>query len=222
MRIANITAALTLCGCAVQHREGSPAMGARNSSDDRQRIRIELLALDLETCGRCSRTAGNLDEALASAADALRKADVEVEVRKEVVRTEADARRLRFVSSPTIRVNGRDIALELRESSCRDCGSLCGCGGGIDCRVWVWQGQEYTEAPKAMILDAVLRAAEEPDRLAPAPRGPYRMPENLRRFFDGAAGRDAAAAQAGTCCGPTKEPGGSTKAEAVRSRGSGR
>jgi Domain of unknown function (DUF2703) len=216
MQTINIAAALILGGCAVAHEEGSPAMKTPNGSGDRRHIEIDLLALDLDTCGRCTGTAANLDEALASAADALREADVDVQVRKHVVRTAADAERLRFVSSPTIRVDGRDIALELKESSCKDCGSLCGCGGGIDCRVWVWRGQEHTEAPKAMILDAVLRAAEEPDRLAPAPRGPYRMPENLRRFFEGAAAK--AAAPIGTCCAPSA----SGTAEPAASCGCGR
>jgi hypothetical protein len=40
----------------------------------------------------------------------------------------------------------------------RTCGEACGCDGAIDCRVWVWQGQEHTQAPAAMIVDAWLHA----------------------------------------------------------------
>jgi len=40
-----------------------------------------------------------------------------------------------FISSPTIRVNGNDIVVELRESVCEDYGDLC--GDNVDCRVWV-------------------------------------------------------------------------------------
>ena len=151
-------------------------------TDAPRRLEVELLALDLDTCRRCTATAASLDAALEAVLSVLRDAGVDVDVRRTVVRTRAEAEALRFVTSPTIRVDGRDIALELRESPCADCGSLCGCDGGIDCRVWVWRGREYTEAPKAMIVDAVLRgyAATGPR----APHEAYRMPDNLRRFFD--------------------------------------
>jgi hypothetical protein len=148
-------------------------------------IHIELLALDLATCGRCTRTSQNLDDALQQVAETLRATDTEVTVTKTVVRTLEEAERLRFVSSPTIRVNGRDIALELRESACADCGPDCGCGGGVACRVWVWRGREHTEAPKAMIVDAILRAYGT--EVAPPARGRYRVPENLRRALQGGA-----------------------------------
>ena len=164
-----------------------------NAPEGPRRLDIELLALDLDTCGRCTGTAANLDDALASVAGVLREAGVEVGVDKTVVRTREEAERLRFSSSPTIRVNGRDIALELRESSCADCGSLCGCEGGVDCRVWVWRGREYTEAPKAMIVDAVLRAYAAAG--SPAPDETHRMPDNLRRFCD------AKRPERASCCG---------------------
>jgi hypothetical protein len=38
--------------------------------------------------------------------------------RKTLVETAEQARELLFVSSPTLRINGRDIALELKESPC--------------------------------------------------------------------------------------------------------
>lgn len=168
-------------------------------------LAIELLALDLTTCGRCTRTESNLDSALASVAERLRRDGVAVEVRKTVVRTAEQAERLRFASSPTVRVDGRDIALALRESDCGDCGDLCGCAGSVECRVWPWRGREHLEAPEEMIVDAVLRAAREGPIGRPEPAPPFRLPDNLRRFF---AAREAAGASegdrppsAGSCCG---------------------
>lgn len=146
-------------------------------------LRIDFLFLDLTTCTRCRGTGRSLDEALTAVADVLRAASIEVEVNKVQVVSEEQARALRFESSPTIRVDGADIALELRESSCGSEACTDGCGDQIACRVWVHRGQEYTEPPVAMIVDAILRhvySATEPD---PAP--PYRVPENLRRFFAG-------------------------------------
>ena len=86
--------------------------------------------------------------------DVLRRPNVEVN--KALVESAEQARALRFVSSPTIRVDGRDVALELRESSCGSEACTDGCGDQIACRVWVHRGQEYTEPPVAMIIEAIL------------------------------------------------------------------
>ena len=94
------------------------------------------------------------------------------------------ARELRFLSSPTIRVDGRDIALELRESPCGSGACTDGCDESIACRLWVHDGREYTKPPVPMILDALERevyAGEGVNRGTGAE--PYELPENLERFF---------------------------------------
>jgi len=175
-----------LCGCAGVHGRKT---GMENPAIPSRTIEIELLALDLDTCGRCTRTDRNLDAALDAVSRVFREAGAEVRVSKHVIRSAEEAVRHRFVSSPTIRLDGRDIALELRESDCADCGELCGCASpsegavGVDCRVWVWQGREFLEAPKAMIVDALLSAYGAPT-VAPVTPDGYRLPENLRAFFE--------------------------------------
>jgi hypothetical protein len=160
---------------------------------------IDFLYLDLETCTRCRGTDANLAAALVEVGRVLDAAGVEVSMRKTLVASEEQARLVGFVSSPTIRVNGQDIALELRESSCAACGEACACDGTIDCRVWVWQGQEHTEAPTAMIVDAILREVYGGERAtAPSPVGA--VPENLARFF---AGKERLAATM-SCCPPAE------------------
>jgi hypothetical protein len=173
---------------------------------------IDFMYLDLETCTRCQGTDANLEAALAEVGHVLETAGRDVSVRKMLVASVEQARMLGFLSSPTIRVNGKDIALELRESSCADCGEVCACEGGIDCRVWVWQGQEHTAAPKAMIVDAILReiysGAEQAVAVAPAA-----VPDNLERFFAGKArvvpeeAACCAPAEQATCCEPTQKAG---------------
>ena len=121
-------------------------------------------------------------------------------MRKTLVASEEQARMLGFISSPTIRVNGTDIALELRESSCAECGEACACDGTIDCRVWLWQGQEHTEAPTAMIVDAILREVYGGGERATAPSPVGKVPENLARFF---AGKERLATA--SCCPPTEQ-----------------
>jgi hypothetical protein len=172
-----------------------------------RRLRIDFLFLDLETCTRCRGTGSSLAAALAEVAAVLRAADVQVAINKVHVTSADQARELRFVSSPTLRVDGSDIALELRESPCGSEACTDGCGEHIACRVWVHRGQQYTEPPSAMIVDAILRSvygAAPP----PRPAQPYTLPENLRRFF---AGRSASTRQvrslpvpgadAEACCG---------------------
>jgi hypothetical protein len=151
-----------------------------------QTLRIDFLFLDLTTCTRCRGTDRSLGAALTAVADVLQAAGIEVEVNKVHVASAEQAHALRFVTSPTIRINGTDIALELRESSCGSEACTDGCGDQIACRVWVHHGQEYTEPPPAMIVEAILRhvygTAPEP---MPARR--YELPDNLRRFFAGKA-----------------------------------
>ncbi len=198
MRLLILPALLALVGCA-----SGPNQRTNTMHTGERKLTIELLALDLNTCGRCTGTGANLDAALATVADVLREADVEVEVRKTVVTSAAQAERLRFESSPTIRINGRDIALELRESNCGDCGDICGCEGQVDCRVWVWQGKEHVEAPKALIIDAILRAYGQAWEPLPKPDKRYHLPENLKKFFAATAAQSAAAASEDDCCDRT-------------------
>jgi len=113
-------------------------------------------------------------------------------VQKLHVQSEEQARELGFISSPTIRLNGKDIQLEVKESLCESCGEIA--GENIDCRVWIWQGQEYTAPPKGMIIEAILQevygGAKEQPQAPPTTRD---VPDNLKRFF-------AAKQKANQCC----------------------
>ena len=187
-----------------------------------QSLTIELLALDLTSCGRCTATERNLEQALEAVSAVLREAEVETKVEKHVVTTAEQAERVRMIASPTLRVNGEDIAFELRESNCGDCGDLCGCGGGVDCRVWGWKGKEYLEAPQAMIVDAILRAYAT----GPSPRQPgeYRLPQNLQKFFamkSRRAGAKIDGVQADSCCAEPTATSGCCAAEASLTKSSG-
>jgi hypothetical protein len=174
-------------------------------------VGIDFLYLDLETCTRCRGTDANLEAALSQLERVLGAAGVEVSVRKTLVDSADQAQALGFVSSPTIRVNGRDIALELRESRCAECGEACGCDGAIDCRVWVWQDREYTGAPTPMIVDAILREVYGGAARTSVSAPVAEASENLMRFFDGKAKHGAvlaeccSAAEQAACCEPTEK-----------------
>lgn len=164
-------------------------------------VTVEFLYLNRTVCARCAGTDASLDAAVALARPALEATGVKVEVRKVQVESIEQARALGFISSPTIRVNRRDIAGELVESRCEDCGDCAG-GAGVDCRVWRYQGADYTEAPVGLVVEAILgvvygetRAAPPPARTSPPPA----QRENLARFFAGKAQR-VASGGACDCC----------------------
>ena len=185
----------------------------------RRTVDIDFLYLDLEVCARCRGTDASLETALRTVTGVLEAADVDVRVNKTRVDSEEKARSLGFASSPTIRVDGRDVALEFRESRCES--EACACGGdSIQCRVWVYRGEEYTEAPVPLIVDAILSAVYRPE--APGVATPsMEVPENLRRFFHDRQEPPAASCcdhrEQDSCCAPSEKEsccGGSSGAAA--------
>lgn len=163
-----------------------------------ERLRIELLFLDLTTCTRCRAADRSLERALELVREELDSTATQVEVARIHIESAEQARELRFESSPTIRINGRDIALELRETSCGSEPCTADCSEHIACRVWVHGGQDYTEPPVSMIVDAILREVYAPPTVEQATNTqPYSLPENLNRFF---AGKAAAARLGAACC----------------------
>jgi Domain of unknown function (DUF2703) len=162
-------------------------------------LQIEFLYLDLDTCTRCRATDATLLEAIDRTHPALEAAGMAVSVTKTLVTSEAQARGLGFVSSPTIRINGIDIAGELVESACDSCSETCACNGGVDCRDWVWRGERSHEPPLGLIVEAIMRHAggNSSGSATSSPPGAGTVPANLRRYF----AAQAADAPGANCCG---------------------
>jgi hypothetical protein len=179
------------------------------TTQTRGKVEIDFMFIDLDVCTRCKGTDESLETALRAVRGVLESAEVEVTVRKTLVDAEEKAKQLGFVSSPTIRVNGQDVALELRESSCASCGEACGCEGGIDCRVWLYQGKEHTVAPVQMIVDAILAAVYGTKEEMPTSSQPKSVPENLKRFFAAKAAKASMsccnAEEQVACCDPAQK-----------------
>jgi hypothetical protein len=164
---------------------------------------VEFLYLDLTTCTRCRGTQASLGAALAMVRPLLDALGLTAALRSTRVTSVTQAQQLGLVTSPTIRINGRDIAPELKESACGPCSELC--GEATACRVWTYQGQEFTEAPVGLILAAIVRELSTRVAEAALPAAsPAAVPENLRRFFAGAAQSVAdpccTEAEQATCC----------------------
>ena len=156
------------CGCSVQN--GKEAL-------------VEFLYLDLETCDRCVATASILDEVMAVLSPALVTAGYDVEYMKTKIESPEQAERYRFLSSPTIRVNGRDICSSLKEDVCYSCG--CISGEAVLCRRFTHELGDFEVPPKEVLAEAVLKAILGPATGGCSCEGGYRLPENLKAFFEG-------------------------------------
>jgi hypothetical protein len=184
----------------------------RARRDAVRQVVVEFLFLDLTTCTRCLGTEHNLERAVALVTPVLAATGRAVQVRKILVESEAQAHGVRLVSSPTIRVNGRDIMPTLQESACGSCSTLR--GTTTDCRVWEYQGQASTEAPVGLLAETILLGAlgAEPQR-PPEPADYAGVPDNLRRFFaaserqtqDTTLTACCSSDAAQTCCLPTEK-----------------
>ena len=169
------------CGCSSTVEQNPQA--ASEAGAGRKRVELEFLYLDLDVCSPCRSTESNIEEALSRVSGVLESAGAEVAFKKIHVQSFEQAVELGFLTSPTVRVGGRDLQLDFKENHCATCSEVS--GTQTDCRVWLYRGGEYSAPPAAMIVEAVLREV-----YGGAPAGPAKVVrpetalENLARFFE--------------------------------------
>lgn len=146
-----------------------------------KKILIEYLYLDLKTCDRCIGTDAVLEEVLKEICPALLCAGYEVEFEKKEISSREMAAEYRFLSSPTIRVNGMDICESVAENNCGCCSDIS--GTDVECRVFEFEGENYDVPPKKMLASSILGAIFVPkgERCCRE----YSIPKNLITFFNG-------------------------------------
>lgn len=159
-------------------------------------LKIELFAIDLTTCARCVPTGAQLEQAVELLSPAAAALGIDLHIDSKVVQTREEALLLGLASSPTIRINGRDIAQDIRESKCESCGDLVSSGASVDCREWHYKGTVYSAAPLALLVEAIMGAMLSIDSLRPVKVEPLiELPENLARFFENKKGGTARCCQ---------------------------
>lgn len=170
------------CGCSsTVEQDQSKTTGVR--FEKKRRVEIDFLYLDLEVCSPCRSTESNIENALNDVAGILKITGVEVIVQKKHVESLEQAIQLGFLTSPTIRINGKDLQMEFKENHCATCSQVS--GTQTDCRVWLYRGQEFSAPPQPMIIEAVLQEVfgglrAEPTKIV----RPESALENLARFFE--------------------------------------
>ena len=147
-------------------------------------LNIELVVIDLTVCARCVPTGDQVENAVRILTPVAEAMGIELNYRAIVVQTEAEAKKHALLSSPTIRINGRDIAQDIRESVCESCGDLTDNNALVDCREWHYRGKVYSAAPLPLLLEAIMGAMLNIDKepqVTPAPLED--LPENLTTYF---------------------------------------
>ncbi len=168
-------------GCGCNDTAGGNAEEAR---DVKKILNVELLVIDLTSCARCVPTGGQLKQAVGLLAPVAEALGIELKHREIVVQAPQEAKALGFLSSPTIRLNGRDIAQDIRESLCESCGDLTENNTLVDCREWHYRGKVYSAAPLPLLIEAIMAAMLDIDAPPVTPEPIAELPENLQRYFD--------------------------------------
>ena len=153
-----------------------------SAEKEKKDIVIDFLYLDLSVCERCRGTEKNLEDAVGEVSLLLKSAGYNVVLNKINITSKELAVKYEFESSPTIRINGKDIDMDIKENCCDDCGDLC--GDNVDCRIWTYEGVQYNVPPKPLIINGILKEVYSGNNGKKASRE-YKIPKNLETFFDG-------------------------------------
>jgi len=142
---------------------------------------VDFLYLDLSVCTRCQDSENSLDDSLQALIDILGNMGHKVELNKIFIETEEQAIKHQFISSPTIRINGQDIQMNVKESYCETCSSLAN-DASIYCRTWEFKGEEYSAPPQALIIDAILNEIYNV-KSNTYKEQKIKLPDNLKEYF---------------------------------------
>lgn len=166
------------------HKE-SPLGDASEEQIIRKVLKVDLLVVDLSACKRCIPTGAQLKVAVNLLVPVAEVLGIELRLREILAQTSAEAKAHALLSSPTIRLNGRDIVQDICESVCESCGELTENNTIVDCREWHYRGKVYFAAPTPMLVEAIMSAMLNIDELPPVDPAPLdELPENLQRYFD--------------------------------------
>jgi hypothetical protein len=161
-----------------------------------KKVNIDYLYLDVTVCTRCQGSDLNLEDAVETLKSKFPNHGFNLN--KIHIDTIDLALKEKFVSSPTIRVDGKDLPIEFKENNCDSCGDFC--GDSVDCRIWVHNGEEFESAPTDMLVDLVSNYVNEKINLNPI-QSNYSVPENIIHFFSARLNKDKPKEEESDSCG---------------------
>lgn len=171
------------CGCNATQPE-VPLDRTKEIQATKKVLNVDLLVINLDICKRCVPTGDQLRTAVQLLKPVAEALGIELRHHEIVVQTPAEAKVKALLSSPTIRLNGRDIAQDIRESVCESCGNLTN-NTSVDCREWHYRGKVFSYAPLPLLTEAIMGAMLNIDEMPlVVPASLEELPENLQRYFD--------------------------------------
>lgn len=177
---------LSQIGYSAEDVEKGPLSSeTQKEQKSRKVLNVDLLVIDLNTCKRCIPTGDQLRVAVNLLAPVAEALEIELRHHVIVVQTPAEAKEHALLTSPTIRLNGRDIAQDIRESECESCGGLTVDNTSVDCREWHYRGKVYFAAPVPLLVEAIMAAMLNIDEIPPVVPAPLDdLPQNLEHYFN--------------------------------------
>lgn len=102
---------------------------------------------------------------------ALEELKVKAEIEEILIDSEKKAKEYKFLGSPTVRINGKDIEQEVNKGQCLSCEELaeqlknttdfvkqeCKCG----CRIYYYQDKQYPYPPEQMLKEAIKKLSKK-------------------------------------------------------------
>jgi hypothetical protein len=135
-----------------------------------QPVVIDFLYIDAGSKSNWQDSLLALNESIGELTNILNASGLYIEINQTLISTQEQAIAHRLVCSPTIRINGIDIA-QTTHSTIDDFGF----------RVWNYKGAIYSAAPKPLILSAIIKAIY--GAAIPAIEHPYTLPPALAQQF---------------------------------------
>ena len=154
---------------------------------------VDFLYLDLTVCDRCQGTDERVAKAVEICKPILAACGYNLVLNMIEIEDEELCERYKFLSSPTIRVNGVDVCSSVEENNCDCCKEIS--DFDVKCRLYPFNGTYYEVPPTDMIVSAIINTVIKGEK--PMPVKDYEIPENLAGFFVGKRKKEASG---GCCC----------------------
>lgn len=85
--------------------------------------------------------------------DVVKEFDLGIKIKEILIDTEAKAKKYKFVGSPTVRINEKDIQKIVTKQVCSACSKIS--DRCTTCRTYSYKGKTYPFPPKGMIKEAI-------------------------------------------------------------------
>ena len=154
---------------------------------------VDFLYLDLTVCTRCQGTDERVAKAVEICKPILPACGYNLVLNMIEIEDEELCKRYKFLSSPTIRVNGVDVCHSVEENNCDCCKDIS--DFDVKCKLYPFNDTYYEVPPTDMIVTAIINTVIKD--VKPTPVTNYEIPENLDGFF---VGKRKKGVTSGCCC----------------------